>query len=446
MEPHLDSGIEQFVRQILTSAIVDPLAIREYHELNVKEASSGGIRYHEYPASTKRFNLQHVQVYDQKTRSLCGFHALYNFKYFTRYLASVDNPKLQEISARKLNDGSKFWRFYSRALKRVLMWKDLSNWEKEDLKKLGPLDPSHTQVLTPEMMSSLKEQFPKFQIDLEFFYYGFGVLQTSHEELDSLESKLRLLREEKSNRILGIVLGVTNHWTLLVGHRTVDLEAPIFYFLDSRNVKLLNLNTQDIPKGVDEYNVRRIEFGLKSLDPSRRNLYIRSFLDLHKTYEILDQVSRRCLSFLGYVVKREAIETLRSFKEWTIDRQQGHSVSTEDQLAETDLAMMKRLTNEIETQIAQGSLPSDEWHLLVYNWAEKELRPQCIRNDLYSVMIKLEDISEKETEELKLLYRWATLTLGSMNWSADVLSQLDSQGILPKLTELLNDIVTFLEQ
>ena len=87
-----------------------------------------------------------------------------------------------------------------------------------------------------------------------------GNILNSDEELDLIEKELYLFRTEKKNQhFISFMLGITNHWLLLLFHR---IEENIeIWCLDSRNLDYLTWTAEEIQSHYLKKNEERKKIG-----------------------------------------------------------------------------------------------------------------------------------------------------------------------------------------
>ena len=189
--------------------------------------------------NTKYFQFRQYFTYNQNIGYLCGFHSLFNIYYFLQYLTSKEiNQK--NIALFNLKNAWNFWSFYKESINYLLTNLKLESYAEKSLKNEGPLERYQFVYLL--------EEFPKMKIlfnnlkvnyDISFtkFLYGFGIFNGTIEEGIDFQNKIDKFLENRSQnkeKILIILLGIVNHWNILILHKNLQQEIDI-YLLDSRN-------------------------------------------------------------------------------------------------------------------------------------------------------------------------------------------------------------------
>ena len=191
--------------------------------------------------NTKYYQFKQYYVYNQNRGSLCGFHSLLNIYYFLQYLTSEENDKNKSLYLFNLKNSWCFWSFYKEALNFLLNNYPLEKKAIESLVKGGPLERYQFIYLLKEFpkMKNLFDNINNKNYIISFtkFLYGFGIFNGSTDEVLDFQEKINNFNmEEKNNKekILIILLGIVNHWNILILHKDKDNKKNI-YFLDSRN-------------------------------------------------------------------------------------------------------------------------------------------------------------------------------------------------------------------
>ena len=172
--------------------------------------------------NTKYFNFKQYFTYNQNIGYLCGFHSLFNIYYFLQYLASKEETQKNKALFNLKNAWS-FWSFYKESLNFLLNNLKLEESSINSLKNEGPLERYQFVYLL--------EEFPKMKI-----LYGFGIFNGTFEESIDFQRKIDdfLNNKAEKEKILIILLGIVNHWNILILYRNAQNEISI-YLLDSRN-------------------------------------------------------------------------------------------------------------------------------------------------------------------------------------------------------------------
>ena len=189
--------------------------------------------------NTKYFNFEQYFTYNQNIGFLCGFHSLFNIYYFLQYLSSKE--ELQKNKALfNLKNAWSFWSFYKESLNFLLTNLKLEPNAIKSLKNEGPLERYQFVYLLnefPKMKILFNELKTNYDISLTKFLYGFGIFNGTFEESIDFQQKIDEfldVNNTQKEKILIIILGIVNHWNILILHKNKQNEIDI-YLLDSRN-------------------------------------------------------------------------------------------------------------------------------------------------------------------------------------------------------------------
>ena len=186
------------------------------------------------------FQIKQYYTYNQNIgSSLCGFHSLFNIYYFLKFLTSKELNK-QKYALFNLRNAWSFWSFYNDTINYLLTNLKLESKAEKSLKNEGPLERYQFIYLLnefPKMKALFNELKQNYDIYLTKYLFGFGIFNGSIEEgIDFQEKINKFLENSNSNKenILIILLGIVNHWNVLIFHKNYQNKIEI-YLLDSRN-------------------------------------------------------------------------------------------------------------------------------------------------------------------------------------------------------------------
>jgi hypothetical protein len=145
-----------------------------------------------------------------------------------------------------MNSTPHFWIFYRKTLKYLLESEKVYESDKILLASNGALERYQFKILLENKKDILSKVISDENNKISFhsFFFGFNFIQS--DEVIQLQTSLELFREYKGdkNLVYLILLGVTNHWSLLV----IENKKGIFKFnyLDSNNIlKIFDLKKSD---------------------------------------------------------------------------------------------------------------------------------------------------------------------------------------------------------
>ena len=189
--------------------------------------------------NTRYFQFKQYYTYNQNRGSLCGFHSLFNIYYFLQYLTTEERNK-KNLALFNLKNAWSFWSFYKESINYLLTNLKLASSDENSLRKEGPLERYQFIYLLnnyPKMTNLFDLLKINYDILITKFLYGFGIFNGTVEEGIDFQKKVdSFLEDNNSNKgkILIILLGIVNHWNVLIFHKNVNNEMSI-YLLDSRN-------------------------------------------------------------------------------------------------------------------------------------------------------------------------------------------------------------------
>lgn len=189
--------------------------------------------------NTRYFQFKQYYTYNQNRGSLCGFHSLFNIYYFLQYLTTEERNK-KNLALFNLKNAWSFWSFYKESINYLLTNLKLASSDENSLRKEGPLERYQFKYLLnnyPKMTNLFDLLKINYDILITKFLYGFGIFNGTVEEGIDFQKKVdSFLEDNNSNKgkILIILLGIVNHWNVLIFHKNVNNEMSI-YLLDSRN-------------------------------------------------------------------------------------------------------------------------------------------------------------------------------------------------------------------
>ena len=168
----------------------------------------------------------------------------------------------------------------------------------------------------------------EYEITFTKFLYGFGIFNGTIDEAIDFQEKINNFKEnniEKKQKILIILLGIVNHWNILILHKNIENKINI-YFLDSRNnpeifepFELFNEN------GQKEENKGKIEaikdkFIKEEIDKKPKKVSNWYKLCLKEWYNsmnismiIILKILKNDLNLLNYIIKNKIMLLINTF-------------------------------------------------------------------------------------------------------------------------------------
>jgi len=159
-------------------------------------------------------------------------------------ISSKTNERIKNLS--DVNNSVKFWACYLNTVKLIQSASNPYYVNKTDklnlVRKQNPLERSMLKYLLlfdPDILA-LKNNSKNIKVFMRPLYFGFGLMQTSQEQIKELNDELEEFHESKSDSIFVLFIGALNHWVNLVVHKTVKtqtIEVPIEYTEEEKLMK-----------------------------------------------------------------------------------------------------------------------------------------------------------------------------------------------------------------
>ena len=194
--------------------------------------------YKPYITSTNNeyieIKLQHIQfkqyyTYLQKGGNICGFHALFNLIKFISYKQTDNTAFLNEMKS-----PWHFWKCYVYTIKALLSSLHIEPSGIKSLLNGGPLE--------RYQFNYLLTQHPSFSnivkhVSYVKFFYGFNRINgMSFKDIIEFQNNVNEFTSSHTNQYCIVLMGITNHWTILIVEKTGNDKEYNYYHLDSRNV------------------------------------------------------------------------------------------------------------------------------------------------------------------------------------------------------------------
>ena len=176
-----------------------------------------------------------------------------------------------------LKNAWSFWSFYKESLNFLLTNLELESYAIKSLKNEGPLERYQFVYLLnefPKMKILFNELKENYDISFTKFLYGFGIFNGTFEESIDFQQKIDKFLEDNNTqkeKILIILLGIVNHWNILILYKNIKNEINI-YLLDSRNSPEL-FDSFDLYDDIN--NNKENEIKIENM----KELYMKNILD-----------------------------------------------------------------------------------------------------------------------------------------------------------------------
>lgn len=250
--------------------------------------------------------LLYPLTYQQHSKNLCGFHALFNALY---YLKQKRDGVVRVLS------GWKFWRLHGKML-RCLAAGGVSQTAIKQLKALGPLERDQIQVVLRDFPL---DKYTPCVTSWKAVFFGFEILQHSPEELEDLEATLTSFYQQREAGAVVCLLGVTSHWSvyLLIRESTGGEIQEVY--LDSMNdEEILAAGEGDFERVKERKNRQRGETGKGPMSAHKEKVLKQHMKDVQKIIEILRGVGRKNIPFKVYQLDQEIAYLRATFEEYVV--------------------------------------------------------------------------------------------------------------------------------
>ena len=343
--------------------------------------------------NTKYYQIKQYYTYKQNKGNLCGFHSLFNIYYFLQYLTAEENDTNKNLYLFNLKNSWSFWSFYKETNNFLLNNMPLELKAKESLIKGGPLERYQFIYLLKEfpIIKNLFNKISNNNYILSFtkFLYGFGIFNgTTDEALDFQEKIDNFIMEEKNNnkeKILIVLLGIVNHWNILILHKNKDNKNNI-YFLDSRNYPEIFDPFDLFDEGFTEDNnslIQKMKESFIAKEKNRRNNNIPYwsmtclkdwYNSMNQSIIIIFKILTKKLNLINYLIQNKINILFNTFFEKT----------------NIDLNNKKSDLNEDDI-------------IKIWKWIKEDYHPAIFNDNILSD-IKLSKIKQKEARLINWIY------------------------------------------
>lgn len=245
-----------------------------------------------------------LQTYQQHTRALCGFHALFNA---LTYLKGT---------GKGLCSGWKFWKTHNRLVAFLLQEAALSIQECAKLQDSGPLE--------RHQMAYLLVHYPAIQSFSPLvlwvpLYFAFGRFQMSLEELQTATAALQAWRRKERGKVV-FLLGITNHWSILLYEWLED--QPQVVYLDSKNQpEVFSISDADITRLLETEKTLRLAKGLEPMTPYQVKMRKQHIKDLQTAIKTIGEVAAGHSCFSSFLLTQEIQALQESFLALSVQHQ-----------------------------------------------------------------------------------------------------------------------------
>ena len=199
-----------------------------------------------------------------------------------------------------LCSGWKFWKTHSRLVAYLLREAGLTPHEHAKLQDSGPLE-RHQMVYLLHNYPPIQQWSQ--QVQWVPLYFAFGRFQMSLEELQSASAALQSCLR-KDIRAVVFLLGITNHWSILIYEWQEDRIHTIY--LDSKNPpEVFSAVEADILHLLAVENEFRLAKGLEVMNPYQVKMRRQHIIDLQMAISMIEEVASGIVCFSSFLLTQE---------------------------------------------------------------------------------------------------------------------------------------------
>lgn len=146
-------------------------------------------------------------------------------------------------------------------------------------------------------------------------FYGFGLFQGEAKEIKEASQIFDEFHKTTKPFVLSIILGVVNHWNLLIAFKRDQHSKPLLIFLDSRNIEVLDIDEFEIPAYVEQRDqVIRQLTGRDAVAPFFKNMLKTNLYDVRNLiYTLEDVIYNEHYDIKQLYTKRTLHNVLKNF-------------------------------------------------------------------------------------------------------------------------------------
>ena len=300
---------KSFIKEILENII------NEKYTYNTK------LKIDSLQIKTKKFTLKQYYTLNQSEGNFCGFHSLFNMLNFIKFLKTKNRVYID-----KMNNNWKFYKFYFKTLNYILNNMQLQKSAIKSLITRGPLERYQFKFL----ISNNKKIISQFSSDENYdisilqFFYGFNRFNGTINEAINFQNGINnFLNNNNKKKILIIILGIVNHWNLLVIERNID-NINKYYFLDSRNyftifnIDYENFESESMKEIVNYYIGNCKTRNNRNPSSWSINCFKVWIKDMNKSLEIIFDILNQKMNLFDMIINENVDIFINSFEETTL--------------------------------------------------------------------------------------------------------------------------------
>ena len=270
---------------------------------------------------TKQLTLKQYYTLNQSEGNFCGFHSLFNMLNFIKFLKTKNRVYID-----KMNNNWKFYKFYFKTLNYILNNMQLQKSAIKSLITRGPLERYQFKFLisnNKKIISQLSSD-ENYDISILQFFYGFNRFNGTINEAINFQNGINnFLNNNNKKKILIIILGIVNHWNLLVIERNID-NINKYYFLDSRNyftifnIDYENFESESMKEIVNSYIENCKTRNNRNPSSWSINCFKVWIKDMNKSLEIIFDILNQKMNLFDMIINENVDIFINSFEETTL--------------------------------------------------------------------------------------------------------------------------------
>jgi len=167
-------------------------------------------------------------------------------------------------------------------------------------------------------IKSIIQSDSNYEINIFNLFYAFNIVQYSNnKEIINLQKEFDRIKKEnpKKNIIYFVVLGVTNHWSLMVLEKKKSSKIIEVTYLDSLNLNIFNLkNDREIDNFVEKRDELRKKYG-KGYSPFQKKMFRQWIVDINQIVNIVYQIIYEDFSLYDLIVSNKINHVLTSYED-----------------------------------------------------------------------------------------------------------------------------------
>jgi len=238
--------------------------------------------------------IYYYYTYIQNGGNLCGFYSLFNLYNFILYLKTKEIKYLNILKS-----PFDFFVFYKEILNFIFTNLKLEISAKKNLKESGCLERFQFDFILnnyPNILNLFSNDNQKFYIKYTKFFFGFNHFNGTSKEANHLQMEINnfLHNNKTTYNILIILLGIVNHWNILILKKNNRKNKIKKYLLDSRNMpEIFKININDdneIQNLVNELINRNLSYNRKQPSYAWTTFIKQWIIDMNNSLNIISDI------------------------------------------------------------------------------------------------------------------------------------------------------------